>query len=468
MTALPIAFRSNVGKYNFLGTTTLLNCYAEKRGDDAKGPLSVIPCDGTLTFSAATDTPCRGMLLMRDLDLIYAVFSSYVWKINSAGTATLVGVVPGTDRVQMTRNQKATAQIVIRCDAGVFIVESDVVSLFTLPGAETVISVDTIAGYTVYGIATGVFFISSINEAKTVAALDFATAEQRPDRLVRVFVLGGELLMMKQTNIEPWINTGNATFPFELRGTSSVVRKGLLAEDSVAEFDNTIAFVGNDGFVYRYAATPTRISNEEVERAIRDDASQSTISAFSWSRGGHQFYTLTGSTWTYSYDAVTQVWHKRETYNSNRWRHDFAVETWGEVIVGDRNTGNLYSLDSSTYTEAGSTMIFGVDSPPMHVFPKGGIVDSINIDFATGGGVVSSTATGYDPALMLSWSDDGGNTYKAPRQIKTGKRGVYKTRVRTMRCGRFGTLGRTWRIRISDPVPRALVNVDAAVRPLVH
>ncbi len=37
-------------------------------------------------------------------------------------------------------------------------------------------------------------------------------------------------------------------------------------------------------------------------------------------------------------------------------------------IVGDRLSGKLFILDSDTFTEDGETMVWGVDSPPLHAF----------------------------------------------------------------------------------------------------
>lgn len=463
MAPLPVAFRSNAGKYSYEGTTALVNCYAEQRGADAKGPYVATPCDGSDLFSAVTDTPCRGAIYMDDLNLVYSVHSGTAWKTDSAGTATLIGTIPGIDRVQMCRNQKATPQIVIKCDAGVYRIESDAVAKITDADLPTVVSVTAIGGYIVYGIGDGRFFLSALNEAELIDATDFATAETSADPLRRVYANAGELFLMGSRTIEPWLLTGQTDFPFELRSAASVVQVGILAPDSVAEFDNTFAFVGSTGLVYRYANPPQRISNHEVERLISLEVLTTTITAHSWIKDGHNFYCLSGTGWTRCYDAATNQWHKRDSYQQDVWRHDHAIPAFLHVLVFDRLGGSAYLLNRNTYTEAGGTMIYGVDSPPMHAFPNGAIVDALHLDMATGVGNADAATEAH---LMLSWSNDGGNTYFGPRTLSLGRLGNTGNRVTTRRLGRFGPRGRTWRIRISDVSGRSLINVDAQTRAL--
>jgi hypothetical protein len=468
MANAPIALRSNAGPFNFLGVTKLLNMYAVKLDADAKAPYAAVSCPGTLTFSEVTDTPCRGRIFMEDLDALYTVHSSSIWKIDSAGNATRIGTIPGIDRVQIARNQKVTPQIVVQCAAGLYLVENDEVSILLeddLPD-EDCISVAGIGGYIVYGFEDGRYFISSLNEATLIDALDFATAEQAADKLVRLWALGGELLVLGTQTIEPWVNSGSADFPFELRSASSVVKKGCLSTDSVVEIDNTVFWIGDDRKHYRlngYNAQKT--SNEEVDRLINDDPNQGSISSTAYSFDGHDFVILTGTDWTMELDVGSGYWHRRESYQSTRWRHDHAVSAWDKVLVGDRDTGSIYYFDRDTHTEAGATMIRGMDLPPLSAFPNGGIIDALHFDVATGQGLTSPSAQGYDPAMMVLLSKDGGNTFATERQLQTGRSGAYR-RVNSRRWGKFGPNGCVVRIRMSDPVGFAVALVDHKTRPL--
>ena len=463
MTALPFAFRTNQSKYAFAGDAQLINAYAEPQGPDAKDPLAVLPAYGMTLERAVTDTPQRGAIYLDDLDCIYTVHATSVYKVRQSGVATRIGTVPGNDVVQMSRNQATIPQVSIHCAAGEFYIENDVVKRVTdedLPAGT--VSQDHLGGYTIYGNADRRFFISSLNACQQIDGLDFATAEQSPDPLVRVKA-DGDLFLFKRRQVEQWRVTGNADFPLEPIG--SPIKHGLLAAEAVTPFDNTLAFIGDDSIVYRIAGTGAvqRVSNHAIERTIAGDAAQAAIMASSHTVEGHAFAVFSGADWTRVFDAATQFWHSRESFQLGRWRARFPVKAWGKTIVGDELTGNLYFLDRASFLEGDQPLIWGVDTPVFHVFPNGGVIDALHIDVATGVGL--TTGQGSAPKLMLSWSTDGGATFKGHRELSLGRTGE-RVRVTTRRLGRFGPQGVMFRLRISDPVIRALIAMDVKVRPL--
>ena len=466
MTIAPIAFQSAEGQFAFEGVAKLVNAYAEKRGKDAKAPLSVVPCDGIIEASDDATGPCRGMLYMEDLDKLYHVHSSSVWKTTLSGTTfttTRIGTLPGIDVVQMSRNQNADAELFIQTSADCFVIASDSVNTITdgdFPA--DIITADYASGYTVVGQEDRSFNISSINDSLAWAALDFDTFQQKAGKLIRIEENAGEIVGFCSSWMEFWRDTGNADFPFTPVAFRS---RGLKAKNAVIRCDNTLMFPGDDGVVYRLENyDPKRISNHAVERLISADSSSSDMIGFGWSYDGHAFANLTGTDWSRCYDAVTGVWHQRQTDGYDTWRGRFSVPAWDRVMIGDTLTGKIGYLDRGTYTEFGDTMIWGVDSPPLHVFPNGGIVDALHIDVATGYGLLSGQ--GSDPLIMLQVSKDGGTTFQQYRELSLGIQGKYATRVTARNLGRFGPKGIVFRLRISDPVARAIVNTDLEIRPL--
>lgn len=467
MTAVQTPFSSQAGRYNFLGSMSLENAYVEIQGAGGKAQYVVLPTSGLVEFSDDADTPPRGAIFMDDLDCAYIVRENSVWKLTSNGTETRIGVIPGIDRVQITRNKKVTPQVTIRCDAGLYFIESDSVTLIIdddLPD-EVPVSVATLGEFTLLGYEDGRVFYSEQGETANYDALDFFTAEQSPDKLVRLLVTGGDLFIMSARTIENWDLAGaSLDEPFVFR---RLIQRGLLARDSVVEADGTFYWVADDKthcVLAGYAAK--RISNHETERLIRADTSASDILSFAWSEDGHSFIALKGTDWTRVYDSVTGEPHSRKSNGLDVWRVEFVFQAWGMNIAGDQESGNTYYFDPDIYTEDGATLIYKIRTPTMHIFPNGGIVDRITIDFLAGQGVTLATASGFDPLLMLRYSDDGGNTWSNARQLKMGKQGNTGTRIRTNRLGRFRDKGRVWELAVSDPVGRALAALDCKVRPL--
>src|SRR5512139_844917 len=469
-----LAFQSNPSRYSFAGSARLINAYAEKQGDDAKAPLAVLACPGMVSCCAADATPGRGLIYLDDLDKIYAVYSSSVYKVVKTSTspltltATRIGTIPGTDQVQMSRNQAGNVQILVHCAAGEYYIEADTIKKVAATNFTTApVTADQVSGYTVYGEANGRFNYSAINNLNSVNALDFATAEQYADKMVRIKADGPDMFIFSRKSIEPWRVTSDATLPFQLIG-GSVSPKGLVAANAVVSSDNTLMFPGEDNVAYRFNSySPQRISTHAIERYFEGDTDRENILGMAFAFQGHSFAAWTGSGYTVAYDAATGVWANRESWqNGGKWRFRNPVRAWGYTIGQDALTGNLYYLDANTYAEGSDPMIWGMDTPFVHTAAgTGGIVDALHIDLQTGVGALNSSSQGYDPLLMLSWSTDGGKTFKGNRQLNIGRLGDYK-RVTTRRLGRFGRQGIMFRLRISDPVIRGIASISANIRTL--
>ncbi len=470
-----IAFRSNPSRYSFAGNARLLNAYAEQQGNDAKAPLAVLACPGLISCCEVTDTPNRGNIFCDDLQAIYAVHSSGVFKVTRVTQSPLVlsavriGTVPGVDQVQLSRNQADPVQISIHTAAGEYYIEADEVKKVADDDVTdaTIVSQDNAKGYTIYLNDKGKFLFSAVNDCADVDTLDFATAEQAADGGTRVRTSGSDVFFFGTQTIEPWRVINDTDLPFQVIG-GSTIDKGMIAPLAVVNCDNTLMFPTEDNLVGRLNGYSfSAVSTPAISRFLEGDSDPTGIAGLGYNFEGHSFACWTGSDYTISFDASNQSWHERESYqNGGKWRARNAVRAWGKTIVGDSQTGELFCLDKDAYDEDGSPMIWGMDTPFLHAAGgNGGIVDALTIDVATGVGALLSTAEGFDPILMLSWSVDGGNTFKGDRQLKLGKRGETK-RIRTRRLGKFGDKGIMFRLRVSDPVIRGIVAIDAKVRPL--
>lgn len=461
MAKAPIAFRSNPGKYNFLGTTQLVNAYAEQLGEDAKGPLAVLPSEGLVQFADTGEGPCRGMIFMEDLDVLYSFHSSSAWKITSDGTATRIGTIPGIDQVQLSRNQKADPQIIVQGAAGVQFIESDSVAYSAdTDFPENIVTADVVSNYAAYGQVDGTFTLSGINDAKTVDPLDFDNFDHKAGKLVRIQEDNGELIGLCSSWMEFFRDTGNADFPFQT--VAPPRSRGLLAKNSVVKSDNTLMFAGDDNNIYRMDNyNPVIISTHEVSRLIEADTGRADIIAFAYDRGGHKFACFSGTDWTRCYDSATQTWHSRSSYHLDYWRARHSVRAFNKTILGDSQTGKLFYLDPAMFTEDSGILLWKVVSPPLHVFPHGAILDAVHFDLATGFGSLGTT-----PKVMLRVSKDGGNTFGNYRELSLGVPGDKAARVTARRLGEFGEKGIVFELSISDPVARALVGCDVEIRPL--
>lgn len=464
MTLTPISLgtQSNRARYGHQGTARLINCYAEKVGEEGKSPVNVHAVDGFDVFSSpGVAGSVRAMLALSDSDL-YAVIGRLMYRVDSSGSATSLGGIPSDGFCSMARNRSATPQIATVCDGLCFKVEGGALAQIFDPDLPPATSVCNLNGYFIFQLRDGRMFASNLDDIN-VDAIDFAAASTKPDGGVIAWVRGQELLSGGNDSIEVWTDQGNAE-GFPLGRVTNVKRSedqkdiGVKSAASVAES----YFVGSDNTVRVISGYQAqRISSHYLERLIEAETNPSTIRGFSWGAAGHTFYAVTGSTWTYVYDSTTNLWHERKSYARANWRISHAAQFGNSVIFGDDTTGALYRNNPDTNTEAGDFLVCEVWMPPIHAEPYRLRHNALYVDVLPGVGIASGATENADPQLMMDYSDDGGATFSTQRFASLGKQG---NRLRRVRFNRLGVArNRTYRLSVSAAVVRSLgqISLDA-------
>jgi hypothetical protein len=399
---------------------------------------------------------------------MYAVVGETLYAVAGSGATTSIGLIYGSEPIIAATNRKPlTPQTVIVADGGaVYVLENGALISFPdpdLPGP--VHSVAYLDGYIIFGITDGRFFISALNEATSVDALDFAEAEGSADKGVRVFVNGLELIYFGEDSVEIWQNTGNAAFPFERTG-SGFLTVGCKAKLSPVHFDNSFVWVDNAGRVVSYQGGAARISNHAVEKDIQrtiDAQRANEIESFVYFEGGHEFLQISGPDWTWVRDAATKLWHRKQSYGIDRSLIRGYLRAGDRHIVGDSTAPKLYLMSMSAYDEAGGYLVTTVRSPPI-AKPGNGIVwDTLYLEMqmGTGRGTSAHSAT---PEVMYRHSDDGGITWSKQRKRPLGAAGEFRGSMTFNALGASGVQGRTHEFSISAPVERCIVRAYADIR----
>lgn len=308
---------------------------------------------------------------------------------------------------------------------------------------------------------TGRFVISDLN-AITYDPLETATAEGRPDRLVMILSVNLQILLFGELTLEVWFNSGAAAFPFS-RNASAMIETGTISAGTVARVGGSAAWVGSDergrGTVWHLRGLqPVRISTHAVEHALAGYSRLDESSAFAYQQGGHEFYQLTvpgndedsGGTWVFDFN--TGMWHERDylaVTGAEPHRAWVGTVAFGEVVVGDREDGRLYSYDLEYYSDDGDPIRRMRQSP--HVSQEEKRIRFNCFELQAEPGVGLATGQGISPYAVLSYSDDGGHTWSNERQASLGLMGKYKNRARWTRLG-MGR-DRVFRVATSEPVP---------------
>jgi hypothetical protein len=474
----------------------------------------------------------------------YVVSGNEFYKLSGLNaTPILLGTVIGAGPVSIADNG---TQLFIAANGPSYIY-NEVTNVFAaindpdFVGAKTVAYLD---GYFVFNQPNSqIIWVSQLLNGSSVDPLDFASAEGSPDGVVGLIADHRELWVFGTDSVEVWYNSGAADFPLQrIQGAFNEI--GCASAYTIAKMDNGLFWLGTDargqGIVYRANGyTGVRISTHAIEYAIAQYGNISDAIAYTYQQEGHAFYVLTfpsgNATWVY--DVATQAWHERAGFDSGefmRHRSNCQCNFGGNIIVGDFQNGNIYTLDLDVYADNGgiqkwlrswralptgqnnlkrtaqhSLQLDCETGVGLNLYPA---YDSENIDteagldliaeyvqtfLATQSGDTLTTeagdgfeplgqyelsdqdisgynlvtnsylaAPGYNPEVMLRWSDDGGHTYSNEHWSSIGKLGAYGHRTFWRRLGMTLKLrDRVYELSGTDPVKIAIVGAELIISP---
>lgn len=266
-------------------------------------------------------------------------------------------------------------------------------------------------------------------------ALDFFSAERKPDPAIAVRVLGDFLYVFGTATIEPFSTTDDAAVPF-IRIDGASMNRGVKDRDSICQLDNTLFFTGEDNIAYRLENIPSRFSDHGIEERIRRSQ---TAKAFTYTWDGHTFMVLGLDTETLVYD-VAGGW---ATYTLG----DAPFPSLGlydgqNTFVGGAKVWLLDEVanDDGADMERVFTAVIATERPMS--------CDALQISLSPG-----VTNVTEEPAIVqLRWSDDQGRTWTDWKDASSGFAGQYRHRVMFRRLGMVDAPGRLIEVRQTDDV----------------
>jgi hypothetical protein len=254
-------------------------------------------------------------------------------------------------------------------------------------------------------------------------ALNFVVTTGDASLAIWTEVLNGKLWVFKEKAIEIWSNAGNPTFPLA-RDPGATLNQGLLAQQSVVKFSNTLMWLGADqqGYAQVFMANglqPVRVSNVAVENFINNKiktlgfAARSST-AFGYEEAGHTFYCLTIGTFTLVYDLTTNMWHRRcySTDGATELRYlpqvaacapFFNPTGGGYNYVGDYSSGRIYVMQLSATSDMETAVLRYRVSPT--IYDRGLWLKHPSLEIFADVGTAQ---------LTLTYSNNGGSTFPLP------------------------------------------------------
>jgi len=438
---------------------------------NAQAPAVLNPTPGFTAYETLSPGPIRATFLSHD-NRLFVVSGFNFYEVLSAGGSTLHGTVAlDSNPATMCSNGAAGGQV--------FITSGDKGYLFDL-------NTDTLSTVLASGAAQGAYLrnvfialntdlslirLSEIDDGSTWDPTQFAQRSLAADPWVSMKVVNSECWLLGDRTSEVWAYQGTFPFPFSpIPGAFFNV--GCAAPFSAEIVSSVLVWVAQDsqgiGTIVRangYAAE--RISTYPVEFAIQGYANLSDAQAFAYQELGHAFWVCNfvdgGRSW--GWDLSTGLWHERGYWNTTTAAYEaLRVGTHcqgftGEHVVGDRVSGQLYTMSSLVSTDVDGSGIRrlrvfrGFDDEQKLI-----AVHRLQIEAQMGIGL--SSGQGSDPQIMLQVSRDDGQTYGPERWRDLGKIGEFNVRAFWLRLGQARSAA--YRAVVSDPVyPITLIRCTA-------
>lgn len=444
MPELPLGVTARKRRSTWTPSIRIVNMVAEASDTNQFNGIDHVQRPGLVEFAEVGDGPIRGLYRQAGtFDGDFLVVSAEEWyRVNSAGMPTLLGAVLGSDR----NTAAATSARAITVSDGIaYSTNGTTVTPVVMPDSRLVGSVAQLNGY---------FILTELNTARFYwiepgqvdpDGLSFATTESTPGANKKVERVGDELWFFKDEGVEVWYPTGDADLPFQ-RTPGRNYDKGCRNRDTVVRVDNSVAWVGNDGFVYLGANAPQKISDNSVDEFIRTSDGE-TLRATTYSEDGHEMYVLTSDQGTWARDFSNQQWSEFESYNRPFWRAHICEVGTDYNVAGDDELGLIYRLDPNIPNDNGDFMtrivtggVAVVGQPvrwnSLQLYAVTGTIDDPNLF----------------PKCRITWSDDGGQTYGDWEDVTLRKQGRYGEPVRINRMGAARYPGRLVQFQVTDNV----------------
>lgn len=441
-----------------LSAQKTVNFWPQLQTDSSTKSQYILESFPGLTLFSSGGNKDRGMFCHGGVT--YQVSGGDLVSINSAGTRTLLGVIPGSGRCVI---DAMIDSIIIVTGGRVFEWNGTTLTEGAAGDFETPNAVTVINNQAIYDGNESRFCVSDVGLPLTINGLNYGAAESKSDAIVRPYAFNEVVRMFGDETIESWWNSGSGNPPFD-RMEGGILNIGLIAIHSVASNDRNLYFLGTDSQVYVISGgNMAPVSPQPLTRDIDNFTDASDAIGWCMNYQGQEFYVLTFPTAdkTYIYPEGGQWFQLSSGTAGARYIGQGYAYCYGKHLITDKDS-NIYYLDDSNYSENGSTMQRTRDSSPIHggLFRAPGKsleMSSLVLIMETGVGTLTTT----DPQVMLSFSDDGGRTWSTQMFGDVGAMGEFIYEVRWDGLGSF--YSRIIRIQTSDAVHYSIHSASADI-----
>lgn len=445
-----------------------VNCLVEKNAGEPGAPAALVARGGLEAFKAVGTAPIRCFFqrqgLFSDKSLVVALDTVYLMS-RSGNLEEVPGqTIEGDDLLEVDAGLDADYNSVARFATGsaLYKLEGSFVTQEDFPtsGGAGATSVAFFRGYWLASEAGSDAVYYQVPAATTWNALQFASAEYAPDKIVCLRVVGDMVALLGESTTEFWYATGNSSSPLEpVAGLKFDF--GCRAKAAAVNCQGALAWVDSDCNVRLFTGgEPRIISDSGLAEQIRKTPAADIRASYGYIADGHPCYVLSlGSTATWAYDLANPGWVLLRSLDRDYWRPQLLTNVAGDMFASDAESNQVWRLDfdrqydgTDVFTMEFVAVLPAEDSP----------IPISNIELLADVGDAPADGEGSEPLVGMQKSDDRGKSYGGLRFRNLGLRGKTQTRVRWAALGYArNPFGAMFKFQVSDPVVRRVYGVRA-------
>lgn len=424
------------------------------------------PADGIVQFGEGPGID-RGAINWNDA--CYRVMGTKLVRIDSGGSATVLGDVGGSTQVSL---DYSFDRLAIASGGNLFYLQAGALSQVTDPDLGVVVDMLWVDGYFMLTDGTNLI-VTELNDPSSINPLKYGSSEVDPDPIKALIKLRNEVYACNRYTIEVFQNVGGEFFPFQ-RIEGAYMMRGVMGTHCVAMFMEQLAFLGggrNEAPAVWMGSngSTNKISTREIDQILLDytEAQLSSVVMEVRITEGHQLLYLHLPDQTLVFDgAATQaagqpVWFTLTSsiVDKGQYRARNFVWCYGKWLCGDPTSvkhGYLVNDISSHYGEVNGwdfgTMILYNES-------RGAIFHELELVALTG-----RVEFGAQPTVWTSYTIDG-LTWSQEKPRTAGNFGQTLKRLTWMQQG-FMRNWRCQRFRGTSETHISIARLEARIEPL--
>lgn len=401
--------------------------------------------------------------------LVYRVMGPQFLRVNTDGSTTFIGAVPGVEQVSFDysfdRLAIAAGQNLYYYDGANFtqVVDADL---------GPVLDVIWIDGYfmTTDGIS---LVVTELTDPYSVNPLKYGSSEVDPDPIVGLLKLRNEAYAINRNTIEIFDNIGGTLFPFQ-RVAGAQIPKGAIGTHCAVIYDEQVAFLGGNrneppAIWIGVNSAVQKLSNREVDTLLigyTEAQLSKVVMEVRRDKGLNQLMVhLPGQTLVHDLAASAllqqPIWFSLGSGEAGPAQYlakDFvwAYDGWQ---VGSPADGKLGRMDNTLSTHYGATVGWEFSTSITYNESMGAIFHKLELVALPG-----RVAFGIDPTVWTSYSIDG-EEWSQEWTCMAGKQGDRTRRITWFRQGHM----RNWRIqkfRGNSDAHVSFARLEAQLEPL--